>query len=71
MAVLQIHLKWGRKIRKGASDKFRNKQDEAILTYLDGSSRFWSFISVGMRRVASGPEAKGFGSCPLNSDWMN
>lgn len=41
------------------------------LTYREGSSRFWSFMSVGMRRVASGPEAKGFGSCPLNSDWMN
>ena len=40
------------------------------LTYLLGSSRFWSFILSGMSCVAWGPEAYGWGSCPLNSDWM-
>lgn len=40
------------------------------LTYLVGSSRFWSFIWAGMVCVARGPEAYGWGSCPLNSDWM-
>ncbi len=39
------------------------------LTYLVGSSRFWSFIWAGMICVARGPEAYGWGSCPLNSDW--
>lgn len=40
------------------------------LTYLVGSSRFWSFIWAGMICVARGPESYGWGSCPLNSDWM-
>jgi hypothetical protein len=42
---------------------FSKKYEENVaLTYLDGSSRFWSFMSVGTIRVASGPSAKGFGS---------
>lgn len=41
------------------------------LTYLEGSSRFWSFISVGRMRVAAGPLANGLGNWPLNSDGMN
>lgn len=40
------------------------------LTYLVGSSRFWSFMWSGMICVARGPEVNGWGSCPLNSDWM-
>lgn len=42
-----------------------------MLIYLDGSSRFWSFMSVGTIWVASDPSAKGFGNWPLNSDGMN
>lgn len=42
-----------------------------MLTYRDGSSLFWSFMSVGMIRVAMGPLAKGLGSWPRNSDRMN
>lgn len=40
------------------------------LAYLDGSSRFWSFILAGIICVAKGPAAYGWGSCPLNSDCM-
>lgn len=48
-----------------------DKETNSGLTYLDGSSRFWSFMSVGTIRVASDPSAKGFGNWPLNSDGMN
>lgn len=47
-----------------------NKRVSEWLTYLVGSSRFWSFILAGIICVAWGPEAYGWGSCPLNSDWM-
>ena len=41
------------------------------LTYLDSSSLFMSFISVGIIFVAFGYELYGLGNCPRKSERMN